>query len=496
MALAVLGLCAPVMAQSSLGGGWRLQPELTLQQSFTDNVRLTPTDTQSEAITEVRAGLSLRGRSASTQGSLRYALSGFAYQNGSSPRSHQNSLNANLESELVDKQGFVTLAASIAQSRVSAFGTLGESASLVQANTTEVRSLRVSPRWTGLLAPTLDYNLSADFNASDASSSSVGRSLSAAYTANVSSDSGGAINWDLGGSRVQSGFGQGGRRSSSDRLTGRLRWRITDLDLEVYGSGGGEWSNQVSSERQSSATWGLGGAWVPSPRMRVGLDLEDRPFGTTHKLALLYRWPMTTVQLSSTRALSTSATTLRAGSVSTVYQLIDAQFQASEPDPVRRAELVEAYLRDNGLTGADLVVSNLLTSANSLQTNQTLSIALRGARSSLVLNLGHGVSRRVDRSSSVSDDLSSASEVVQDTASAQWTHRLTPQLSLTAELAMQRNHGDLPTQFSQQRSATLRASGIWTKELSWTVSARRALYQTATTPSADRVITGSIGARF
>lgn len=486
-----LGAIVPAAAQAE---GLRIVPTLALTETVTNNATALP-QAPSEAITQVSAGVAVTLQSARAQGSLNYALSGLAYARDSDRNTIQNTLTATLQSEWYERQGFLTANASIRQAAISAFGAQPGQSTLPGANSTEVRTLQVAPRWDGALGPWLRIGLGASAGLTDAKDSRTGDSTSTAFDLRLSPAQPGLLGWSLTASRSHSGF-DAGSGSGSSRVYASLAYPVSDLDLQLSANAGWERSDVASSQAQAGATHGVGLNWTPSPRTQLSANWDKRVFGDTYRVALSYRTPLTVWSLTGSRSVTDTGATLQAGARSALFTLFynDPRFVALAADPVQRTALVNAFI--DILPQSALADAGFLRSAATLDESVALSAAMRLQRGSVTVSHSRTRSRRADGSTAAADDLALASSLRLRSSSVAWTHRLTPELSGTALLSVQSGVGQTASQASEQRSGSLQLAGGLGAWATWAVSIRRVLYETALRPYGETVLTANMGYRF
>lgn len=472
--------------------GLSIVPSVQVTQIVTNNVNLSPTDARAEAITQATAGIALGSRSGALRGFLNYGLTGQVYARDSSRNqlSSQNTLNANADIEVVDGQGFVSVQAAVSQSALSSFGAQSSYNGLSNANTAEVRTLQVGPRWLGRLGSAVRYTVNGSYGLTSTKGSNVGDATSSALNLQLSNAAATLVGWSVNASREVSAF-KGGRTTSSNRVFGTLSTTIDDLDLRLGVNAGRETSDLTSLQSISAATWGLSADWLPSPRTQVNARYDERIFGKTYSLSAVHRTPLTVWQITDSRSLSTSGNALQPGSRGAVFDLYFTQFASIEPDPVRRVDLVNAFLRSTGLDPSAGLASSFLSSAASIQDLLSLSAAYRMPRGSITLIASRSSSRRADTLSAAVDDLSRAARVNQRSLTLNLSHRLTPELSANLSLSGLKGEGSSAVQGNSQRAGSLNISGRLTPKSSWSLGLRRTLYETSLVPYNESAVTAS-----
>ncbi len=132
-------------------------PRLSLTETLTDNVRLSSADRQSEQITEISPGISVKFAGDRLKGFFDYALNQVVYANNSSPSRTQNALSAAASLEAIEDWAYIDFGGQISQQMVSAFGLQSIDNTSVNANRAEVSSYRISPYVRGRLGDMSSY---------------------------------------------------------------------------------------------------------------------------------------------------------------------------------------------------------------------------------------------------------------------------------------------------------------------------------------------------
>ena len=473
----------------------RVQLNGSVTETVTDNYLLTGIQPESDSITRLTAGVGLNSQSGRTRGFLDYSLSGLIYARHSQRNQLQNALNANFSAVLSEGRSRLDVRAGISQNAISAFGPQPGSNSLNQANTTELRYLNLVPVVYGPLGPRLRYTATLNASLSEAKGTALGSSNLTTTTVRIEPNTAQRLGWAVDGTAGRSDF-KAGRTTTTNRLNGTAYYPITELDLKLSASAGAEITDVNSLQRKRYATYGLGAVWTPSPRTSLTANFDERAFGRTHNLSFEHRTALTTWRVSDSRSVSTVNGESGAGNRGTAYNLLFAQFASIEPDPVKRADLVNSALLRSGISPTAQINPSFLNSGVSVQDRQEVSVAMRGVRSTAVLSYSRTATRRLDNFTTVADDLSQSSVVHLQGFSLDLSHRLTPVSSLNLLLSDQRGNGDLSTQRNHQRQASLLYTLRPTERGSLSVGLRRALYERASTPFDETALFATLGTRF
>lgn len=423
---------APAQAQS-------LQTRVGLSQSWTDNLRLSPSGSKDAAmVTTVTPGVTWSSRAGWLQGSLDYALNGVAYVKTTQGSQLQNSLSANLKAELLRSHLFVDSQASIGRQSQSAFGVQSTTPLINTANSQEVANLTVSPYLVGSLAGRVSYELRGSLARVDARGSTLGDSRTHGGTLRLSSLGGGPLSLSGLLSTQQVSYPDG-RANQNDSLTLSASYRL-DADWNFSLTGGRERNDYQGGSAITGSTYGGSLSWTPSARTSLAADWRRHSYGDSHSLTLQQRWSRTVLVLSDTTNLNLGNSG-GSGGIRTVYDQFYLLFASLEPDPIKRDALVRSYLQQLGLSPDAPAAGGFLNAGPSRLHSQQLSLTLQGVRGSLTFVAMRNLTSRVG-SNAGQGDLAQSSLVEQRSYSLSAAHRLTPEASLSLSLARQETDGD------------------------------------------------------
>lgn len=466
-----------------------LEPSASVTQTFTDNHDLRSSNPQADAITRLTAGIGFRGNTGAVRGYLDYALSSLTYARHSERNSLQNALSANLSADLIEDRLQLLAAANISRIAVSAFGVRPGGGADANSNTTELRSLRLTPTLRGPLGPGLRYTASLAHTITDSDSASNGDVTSNSANVRLEPSNPGKLRWALDASHLASDYKRG-RSTQSDRVLGTLLLDLDILDLQLSATGGSERTNLASQDARNYRTWGLGLLWTPSPITRLSAEVDNRFFGRSHAFGLEYRTPRTAWTYRNARSLSTDDTR-QLGLRGPASQVLGILLGVPDSDP-RVNSLLDLF----SLNAADVISTGFLQSAVSLQNQQQLSAAWTGPRDAAVLVASRSKTRRVDTLSSAFDDLLRTAEVRLTSLTLNLSHRLTPLSALTVALSTQHSRGSTAQFSSRQAQAELQLTTRLTPQSVANVSLRHARYKTGQQPFDETAVTASYGIRF
>ena len=474
-----------------------LTPSVSISETLTDNVRLSNTGQQAEQITEISAGIRINIDGVKLKTFFDYFLSNVMYAQNSSPNrtQFQNGLNTFGTLEVVDSWAFVDFSGSISQQAVSAFGTKSIDNTAINANKAEVSNYRLSPYVRGRFGEMASYE--ARYSRSITSSDAAGGSGVATGDGSIRLSGASAfrnLGWSTDLSQQIVDY-SAGRTTESDRFSLGLSYSITS-QLNVFANAGREANNFTTFDKRSSGTSGFGVNWSPSELTKLTASRGQRSFGDTHNLSFSHRTARTAWLFSDSKDVAATPSQTGIASLGSIYDLLYRQFESLEPNPVTRAQLVNAYLQANGINPNATVVSGFLTSAVSLQRRQDLSFALLGVRDTVTFIATRSESSRLDTLSTSLDDLTNSSLVRQRGFSVNYSHRLTPDYSLGVLVSQQNTSGELSLQDSTLRLLSVNVTGKVGRKASASVGARRVVSGGSNAPYVENAVTGNLNVQF
>lgn len=468
-------------------------PVLSVSETFTDNGGLVAKDRKSDAITELGAGVVLERHAGRVQGFLDYSLIGRFHHRGTNSDDVRHELDAAGRAELVEEFAFLDASAAISRQAVSAFGLQSSDDTIDNPNRTEFRRYRLSPHLRGRLGARAAYEARLSYAAADGSDSTAAdvREMQALLAA----DSGPVdrLGWGLRASRDITDY-RLGRRTKTDSATGTLKL-APHPQLLLSATGGREWTDALSLERESSPRWGWGLDWRPTQRTRLAAERERRYFGHSHSLLLSHQMPRSVWTYSDFQNVESNLG-VSLGSRGTVFDLFFRQFASVEPDPGRRTVLVNSFLQANGLEPDAPVLGGFLTRAQTVTRRQGLSVAFNGLRTVAVLSLQQSRTRPLDLSIRSLDDLASSGAVRQRGGAVTVARRLTPTVSLHLGFAQQNTRGELDDRFNRLRTYSASWSERVGRRVTVSIEGRHTRFESPSSPYRENAIVARLRAEF
>ncbi|SDO42073.1 uncharacterized protein, PEP-CTERM system associated [Rhodoferax sp. OV413] len=474
--------------------GISIVPRLSLGETWSNNVSLKSGSGDSGWISEISPGIKFNRSSGRIRGYVDYSLHQYIYS-GNSKNSLQNLLASSASAEVLDNFAFIDVSAAISQQTISAFGSQSVASGLSNSNKTEVSTYNISPYLRGRFLNNANYEARYGFSSTRAKTLESANSNQNQYSLAVNGDElFGRLRWGTNISR-QENTRSNGEKTQVDDLKLSLTYSL-NRQLSFSATTGRETANYVVAEKQSFRTSGYGVNWTPAETTKLSFNAENKLLGKMHRLTIEHRTPRTSWAFNDSKNVSVSSSnTLNAGTGS-LYDLLFLQFSSIEPDPIKRAQLVRDFLQNNGLISDPSTINGYLTSSASIQRTKDLSFMLLGVRDTVGFSITRSVGQSINGSSVNVDDFSRSGNIRQNGLSATYSHKLTPDTSLSSQYSIQRTYGDTVTQGSKIKSINLNISSKISQKMFATVGARRVLSSSTVNPYQETAVLGSLTVQF
>ena len=277
-----------------------------------------------------------------------------------------------------------------------------------------------------------------------------------------------------------------------------LTYAITP-DLKFTVRGNVETSNLVSIDSETTTGWGLGLRWNPSPRTNLVLEYDQRIFGSSHLYSFFYFAPRSVWAISSVQRLSTGqfGTGVGATGGGSTFDVLFAQFATIEPDPVARAQLVNAFIQANGLDPGNSTGTTFLPSQVTLETNNEASVALQGTRSTVIFSVFQTQAEALQSAVLNPDNILAGGNVVTWLGGGvNWAHRLTPRDSLVVNVRVRRTTESVGGDYSTWWSGTATWSRQVAPRATVSLAARYQNQSSTTSPYNEAALLATLNMQF
>lgn len=426
---------------------WTITPGVDLKETYTDNVTLAPKGNErNDFVTEITPNLSITGTGPRLKFAADYAMRNFFYARSSGASNTSHRLQASGNAELVDKLFYIDGSATAGQQAISPFGPQVADAGHLTNNKADVRTASVSPYLRHRFGSSATGELRYSRDAVRADTGGLADSESDRFR--VSLDSGTAfrtMQWSFLYDEQRIDY-EAADDVRTRQLSGSLRYELSPR-VALLATGGHEDNSYVTIGRKPEGEfWSLGAAWTPSERTNIAVTAGRRFFGNTLSFSAQHRTRMTVWSIGYQEDISTSRSQFLVPSTQDTATFLGGLWASSIPDRSVREELVQHFIRETNLPSTLVVPVNSFTNRVFLQKSAHASLAIKGARNTLLTNV-----YRVEREpqSAATADLSlppsaalNGEATRQDGISTVWNLRLSPRTSATASAGFSKVHSE------------------------------------------------------
>ncbi len=429
---------------------WTVVRRMNLMETYSDNVRLGLGGGASgtgDFITQINPGITVNGVGNRFNTNINYMTNSLIYAQNSNFTRIFHQLNAVGTAELAKDLFFVDANASIRQQNVSLLGPQGIDNVNVTGNRANVSVYSISPYLRHRFQDFATAEARYARNWVNSSANSLFSSQADSYLLNLNSGSAfNTLGWGVNYSNQTVHFATG-RSIELERTTGSLRYRITP-QFGLTALGGYERNSFISIRGSPSAPiWTVGFVWEPTERTNIAVNGGQRFFGNTYSALASHRTRLTAWDFSYTQDITTFnqqaglGMGLGPGSVGGgLNSLLAAQNPNLSPDAVQQASNALLGL---GLNGSFFSPTNFLTNRLFLQKRLQASVAMNGARNTVMLRV-FDMTRQAWSPDSVDAGLLGTGGLAlfnhtrQRGANALWSYRLTQLTSANANFGYTR----------------------------------------------------------
>lgn len=483
LAVAMVGT-AGVFPADVLAEGWRVQTGVTTRAIASDNINFSPTAPSSDTLLELNPTVRVTRKSPRLMLDAAYTPRYLYYTDDTYDSRLSQDFSGSGRFEVVDDFMFIDARAVSAQRNQSVFNAVPTDTTLASNQLSRTRTYSFTPSFVGTVRLGDVATWRSNYNVVRSETSGLAANALTSETFNGSLTGYPArIGWKV---DVMSNRTESDRAAAVDRksIVGSLIYR-PDVTADFTVRYGYEDTN-FSSQR-SGSTYGLGMGWNPSERTTFRADYDQRPYARTNNVNLTHRLPRSSLTASYSRNLTNRAEQLLSptGTTDLVQTLSLIEPFASEPDPVLRQQMIEAYLRINGLSRYVVGLSPILSDRQYLQTRWQLSATRTGPRNTLSLSVFQTESDGGIGAigPAVGDDFAASSVIRQRGWSATYSHRLGSVSSLSLSLTSSKSNGRTQT-LSSDRDVL---NATWSTQFSPRTSGSIGLRMTRATVTAGDV---------
>ena len=423
---------------------WGVVPTLSVGETYTDNVSLTPAASKQSAwVTDVVPGISV----AATGAGLRFKASynpdityggggqgdGKIFQRG----------NAIGTAELAKQLLFLDFGAKVDQYNVSLQGPLTTS----NVNTTGNRATVA----TYSASPYLRHDFGSDVHAEARFTGSMVNSDDQSRLPNSTSDrvdlrlnSGPAyklLTWNLDYLKGTIDDGNEQDKISTEVVSANAKRLITPTVGLLAQAGYDSYKIGAISPPLEGASWSAGFDWTPSPRTRFAATAGRRFYGDDYFLDFSHRTRLTTWSAGYSHYVTSTRSEFFVLAPTTSAGYLNTLFSSQYPDPVARQKAVEEYISRTGLPPSLSGPTNFFSNQLFLAKRWQASAGILGVRNVLIANVFKERREALggNLNSPGTGDFAASNTIDQTGTSFQWNWRITGQSAFNLGASYSRN---------------------------------------------------------
>ncbi len=417
---------------------WKIAPTLDLKESYTDNVKLAMDGAEkSDFVTQISPGISVTGTGPGLKFNMHYVMQNLAYAREKDKNTTAHQLDGHTHAELLKNLFFLDGAASIKQQNISAFGPQAVDNINITDNRTDVRSYSLSPYLHHRFGSTASSELRYTHESVNTGKGGLLDAETDRILFNVNSGTAfRTVGWGLQYSDQEIDH----RDANSIGLataSGNLRYLVSEK-FTLNASAGYEKNRYASiSDNPQGAFWSAGFSWKPSERTSLSSSAGHRFYGKTFSLSAHHRARQSVWSAGYNEDITTTQSQFLVPATIDTSAFLDQLWKAGIPDPIMRQQAIDAFIRDTGIPTALSQNFNTFTNRVFLQKSLQASVALNGARNTLLLSI-FDTSRDAQTAQSIDNALLGASNSLLDDRTKQlganvlWNWRISPRTSANA----------------------------------------------------------------
>jgi uncharacterized protein (PEP-CTERM system associated) len=477
-AAAAFVAAAPAWAQT-----WNFVPSISLRETATNNVNLTPTDERiSDLVTAITPALALseRGDHTRVEGFVSVPILLYA-RTGNENNEIFPTVDLLGDVSFFNRILHIEGAVNVSQQFFNPFGAQPQDLTNASQNRYQTTTYRVSPYMQGTVGNGIAYELRNNNVWVNLSGAPISTSNSrfTEWLARVSSPENSQIGLEANYDYTDVEY--------DDQNLGSLRTQIGrvipfyNLDPQLrLGASVGYEDNQGTLTSSKGLVYGVGLEWRPTERTKVVGKWEHRYFGSSFLFTFDHRTPLSVWNVQASRNVTTYTQSIGAlGAGSSVAGYLNELFLSNISDATARQQAVDQFIRDRGLPQTLTSPVTLYADQIVLQESQSATVGLIGARNSILFTVYNVRSEPISAAGTpLPPSLSFGNNNTQTGGGIIWTNRLTQAINLQATFNAYRTVANAPlTGYTNQGFAQIALSMSFSARTTGLVGAR---FQTLT----------------
>ncbi len=375
------------LAPSANAAEWRVTPRLDIRQTYTDNVRLAPRGSeQSDFITDISPGINIAANGPGLKLKADYAFQYLRYINDGKNSSSFHKLNAATNIDLIKNLFAFDGSASISQQSLSLTGPRTTDNYAITDNRTTVRTVTASPylhhEFRGFATSELRYT----HTTVNTSTSAISSNQSDGLQFSMGSDSSfKTLGWGVNYNTQRNSLANADAVNSST-ASGNLRYMLTP-QFSLNATGGYDKYDYLATAGAPGPEgrfYSAGFSWQPTERTTLAANVGRRFYGKTYSLNSSVRSRTSVWHLSYDESITTSLSQFGLTSTDSTADFLNQLFRTSIPDDTQRQRAVDQFIAITGLPATLTHSINYLTNQFFLQKALRASLAITGAKNTVV----------------------------------------------------------------------------------------------------------------
>ena len=367
---------------------WRIVPHVDLREIYSDNVRLAPSGTENaDFITEISPGIGITGNGPNLKFKANYAFQYFRYADDTKGNSSHHKLDAATNIDFVKDLFSVDGSASISQQDVALLGLGTVDNYAISGNRTTVKTVSISPylhhNFRGIASGELRYS----HTRADTSSAILASSQLDGVRIGITSDpSSRKLGWGL---RYDAQRTERANANPVDYITSSadLRFMVTP-QFHLTATAGYDEYDYVAAANADDPKGGFykgGFSWRPTERTSLSMSAGRRFFGKTFALNSSIRSRSSVWRLTYDENVTSTPAQFALNTTDSTSDFLNQLFRSSIPDDGLRQQAVDRFILSAGLPPALSRTINYLTNQFFLQKTLQASVAMTGAKNTVLL---------------------------------------------------------------------------------------------------------------
>jgi uncharacterized protein (PEP-CTERM system associated) len=438
-----------LFAGSARAETWRITPSISATETYTTNVNFSASgQEQSSFVTSVMPRVAVTGTGARVNLNAFASVGVNVYAGGTSDTTVYPTLGLLGKVEAIEKTFYVEGAAYVSQTYISPFGPQPVGTIGITNNRYTSAGYRLSPYFQGVLPGSYTYLLRNDSIWTGAYNTSGGANLSGSYTNSTVGRLASPValfGWAVDGTATSLKYNTAPNTLTNQLVRATLYFQ-PDPQVRLSADGGYEWNNYAFTDR-SNSIYGAGVQWRPTDRTVVEGNWEERFFGSSYLARFTHRMPFIAWDIGASRNIATYPQLINApATIGNLEALFDASLTTRIPDPVQRAQAVQALLAQSNVPALLQTPLNYYVQQVTLQERQYATMTLLGVRNTLGFTIYNVRSEAISGAGNpLPAPFSAAINNRQQGAAAVLSHQLSGTTSLSATAGRYNTHALAPS---------------------------------------------------